>query len=138
MDHEQFVWDHFKFNAEQRLKAFNFFVVLSIFADGGVLAALDRGVAPPVLVLLGGFILLLAGVFSIVDRRSQELLRLTIPALKAVEMSFPETSRLFAIDERGQGRLLRYSTAFFILLAAQGIFGLVVFGYGAWTWFAAN
>ena len=34
MTPEDFVWDHFKFNAEQRLKAFNFFVILSIFADG--------------------------------------------------------------------------------------------------------
>lgn len=32
MDEWQYLWDHFKFNAEQRLKGFNFFVLLSIFA----------------------------------------------------------------------------------------------------------
>ena len=36
MDGKDLVWDHFKFNAEQRLRGFNFFVLLSIFADGGV------------------------------------------------------------------------------------------------------
>src|SRR5690606_2931052 len=116
MDHAEFVWDHFKFNAEQRLKAFNFFLVLSIFADGGVFTALAQCVAPGWVMLLGGFIVLLAVVFFIVDKRSQELLRLTIPALKAIEAQFPESSRLFAIDQRGQGRFLRYSTAFLVLL----------------------
>ena len=43
MDGREFVWAHFKLNAEQRLRGFNFFVVLAIFADGGVLAALQRG-----------------------------------------------------------------------------------------------
>ena len=28
MDEWQYLWDHFKFNAEQRLKGFNFFVLL--------------------------------------------------------------------------------------------------------------
>lgn len=31
----QYVWEHWKFNADQRIKAFNFFVVFAIFADGG-------------------------------------------------------------------------------------------------------
>ena len=39
----EFIWEHFKLNAEQRLKGFNLFVVLSIFADGGVFTAIERG-----------------------------------------------------------------------------------------------
>jgi|TARA_Y100001951_G_scaffold72445_1_gene59317 hypothetical protein len=42
VDGREFVWAHFKLNAEQRLRGFNFFVVLAIFADGGVLAACWR------------------------------------------------------------------------------------------------
>lgn len=36
----QYPWDHWKFNADQRIKAFNFFVVFSVFADGGVFTAI--------------------------------------------------------------------------------------------------
>ena len=39
---KEYLWEHFKFNADQRLKAFNFFVVFAVFADAGVFAALDR------------------------------------------------------------------------------------------------
>lgn len=132
MDQAQFVWDHFKFNAEQRLKAFNFFIVLSIFADGGVFTALEKEMDAGLIILLGLFIVLLSIVFFIVDRRSQELLRLTLPALKQMESDFSDAARLFAIDEQGQGRFLRYTTAFLILLAVQAMFGggVVVYGVG--------
>jgi hypothetical protein len=46
MDGRDLVWEHFKFNAEQRLRSFNFFVLLSIFADGGVFTALEKGFNP--------------------------------------------------------------------------------------------
>lgn len=35
----QYLWDHWKINADQRIKAFNFFVVFSVFADGGVFSS---------------------------------------------------------------------------------------------------
>lgn len=72
MDGREFVWAHFKLNAEQRLRGFNFFVVLAIFADGGVLAALQRGFSPGLLILLGAFTMLLAQVFWLVDARSRQ------------------------------------------------------------------
>ena len=39
-DERDYLWKHFEFNAEQRLKAFNFFVVFFGFANGGIFAAL--------------------------------------------------------------------------------------------------
>ena len=101
MDGREFVWAHFKLNAEQRLRGFNFFVVLAIFADGGVLAALQRGFSPGLLILLGAFTVLLAQVFWLVDARSRQLLELTITALKEMEAEFPESYRLFAADALG-------------------------------------
>lgn len=77
MDEHQYLWDHFKFNAEQRLKAFHFFVLLSIFADGGVFAALEKQFASGLLILLGTFILLLSFAFLLIDTRSTQLLKLT-------------------------------------------------------------
>lgn len=134
MDEWQYLWDHFKFNAEQRLKGFNFFVLLSIFADGGVFTAIDRQVNPVLLVLLGAFIIILALVFWLVDLRSQHLLRLTIPGLKELEKSFPPHSRLFANDSSRHGIIVRYSTAFRGLILCQFVFGTGVVVYGAALW----
>lgn len=132
MDAAQLVWDHFKFNAEQRLKIFNFFVLFSIFANGGVFTAIQYHVASFVLVLLGLFLALLAAVFGIVDARSHQLIELTIPALKEIESSFPPSHRLFSIDAERQGRLIRYTVAFRILLGIQFLFGLGVAIRGFW------
>ncbi len=130
MDAAQLVWEHFRFNAEQRLKSFNFFVLFSIFANGGVFTAIQYHVASFVLVLLGLFLALLAAVFAIADARSHQLIELTIPALKEIESSFPESHRLFAIDAEKQGRWIRYTVAFRILLGVQFVFGLGVAVYG--------
>lgn len=56
MNESLFIWEHFKFNADQRLKSFNFFVLLSIFADGGVFTALEKNMAPQVLALVGEYL----------------------------------------------------------------------------------
>lgn len=138
MDASQFVWDHFKLNAEQRLKSFNFFVLLSMFADGGVFTALEKGLMPSSLLLLGGAIALFGIVFWLVDSRSRELLLLTIPALKQIEMNFPENNRLFAIDAQQQGRFVRYTFAFRTLILSQIVFGVGIGLYGAHRWLCHN
>ena len=92
MDGREFVWAHFKLNAEQRLRGFNFFVVLAIFADGGVLAALQQGFSPGLLILLGAFTVLLAQVFWLVDARSRQLLELTIVTLKERRPTIPRVT----------------------------------------------
>ena len=133
MDGREFVWAHFKLNAEQHA-GFNFFVVLAIFADGGVLAALQQGFSPGLLILLGAFTVLLAQVFWLVDARSRQLLELTIVALKEMEADYPESYRLFAADALGQSRVISYTFAIRALLLAQMGFGLGVVGYGLWQW----
>lgn len=134
MTEEQFVWDHFKFNAEQRLKSFNFFVLLSIFADGGVFTALEKSFDPKLLILLGAFIVILAVVFWLVDTRSQNLLKLTIPALKEIEQKFSEHSQLFKLDSQQQGKFVRYTFAFRTLQICQMLLGSGVLIYGFILW----
>lgn len=134
MTEEQFVWDHFKFNAEQRLKSFNFFVLLSIFADGGVLTALEKSFDPKLQILLGAFIVILAVVFWLVDTRSQNLLKLTIPALKEIEQKFPQHSQLFKLDSEQQSNFVRYTFAFRTLQICQMLLGGGVLIYGFMLW----
>ena len=80
------------------------------------------------------FTVLLAQVFWLVDARSQQLLELTIVALKEMEADYPESYRLFAADALGQSRVISYTFAIRALLLAQMGFGLGVVGYGLWQW----
>jgi len=132
-DERDYLWNHFVFNAEQGLKAFNFFVVFSVFANGGVFAAVDKDAHGAVFVLIGGFVVVLSAVFWMIDKRSQWL-RLAVPGVKEYEKQFSANSRLFARDaalvrqlpdhsifatNADRGGILRYTFAFRILFGLQ-------------------
>jgi hypothetical protein len=127
---ESYLWEHWKFNADQRLKAFNLYVIFSIFANGMVFTALDKRAQPLVLIFLGGFVGVLAVVFAIVDARSRNLLRLAKQGLKDFERDLPLTCRPLLLDELNRPTWLRYTVAFNMLFALQLLFGLLVSGYG--------
>jgi hypothetical protein len=133
-EESHYLWQHFVFNAEQRLKAFNFFVIFSVFANGGVFAAVEKELHGAVFLLIGGFVVVLSVVFWIIDVRSQSLLQLAVPGLKQYETKFPEHSRLFANDTLKRGALVRYTTAFRALFALQTLFGFGVIVFGAFRW----
>lgn len=130
IEERDYLWQHFVFNAEQRLKAFNFFVVFSVFANGGFFAAIEKSLDGFVFVLIGGFVAVLSIVFALIDIRSQSLLKLAVPGLKAYEIQFPEHSRLFALDENRHAGIVRYTIAFRVLFGVQFIFGLGTIIYG--------
>ncbi|MDI1257912.1 hypothetical protein [Aquabacterium sp.] len=109
---ENYLWEHWKFNADQRLKAFNFFVVFSIFANGGVFTAFDKTTHPIVLILLGGFVVF----------------------LPVYEKQLRPESRLFHRDDVQASRLVRFTVAFNALFTLQCFFGLSVVAYGAAVW----
>jgi hypothetical protein len=133
-EEKEYLWAHFAFNADQRLKAFNFFVVFSVFANGGAFTAVDKCAHPVVMVLIGTFICILSIVFFVIDLRSQRLLRLATPGLKEYEKRFPEHSRLFAKEQNLNKKIVRYSVAFRVLFVTQFIFGIGVFVYGLSVW----
>ena len=131
---ENYLWEHWKFNADQRLKAFNFFVVFSIFANGGVFTAFDKATHPIVLILLGGFVVFLSVIFAMVDSRCRRLLRITKAGLKVHETQLRPESRLFHRDDVQASRLVRFTVAFNALFTLQCFFGLSVVVYGAAIW----
>lgn len=130
MKEGEFLWEHFKLNTEQRLKGFNFFVLMSIFADGGVFTALEKQLGSVLILLLGFFLIVLSGIFWLVDARSRELIHITIPGLKKLELEFSEESRIFARDDTEHGRFVRFTFAFRALLLMQMLFGAGVAIHG--------
>ena len=133
-EERDYLWQHFEFNSEQRLKAFNFFVVLSVFANGGVFAAVEKDMHPFAFVLIGSFIVAFSAVFWVMDIRSRSLLLLAIPGLKSYEQSLPEHSRLFSLDAQRQSRIFRYTVAFRALFALQLLFGIGLGFIGLMQW----
>lgn len=134
VNERQYLCEHYRFNAEQRLKGFNFFVVLSMFAAGGIFTAVEKGFHPVSLTLLGGFVMILSTVFWLVDARSRELLSLAVPGLKLLESELPEKSRLFTRDSADKGTFVRYTFAIRALLLGQFVFGVGVACYGLYHW----
>lgn len=131
MDSEakQYLWEHFKFNADQRLKAFNFFVVFSIFANSGVFAAVKNNSSGFVFFLIGMFVSSLSVIFWLIDWRSADLLNLAKPGLKEYEKNFSKTARLFERDEKARHPIARYTIAFRVLFFLQFGFGIGVIVY---------
>jgi hypothetical protein len=121
---------HFEFNAEQRLKAFNFFVVFFGFANGGIFTAVGKDSHPVVFLLLGFFVCLLSVVFYVIDARSRNLLEMTKPGLINYESALPAEARVFTLDDRNRSRLISYTFAFRTLFGVQFLFGLGVIVYG--------
>ncbi|GAA5445958.1 hypothetical protein Misp06_04165 [Microbulbifer sp. NBRC 101763] len=135
MEQGQYLCEHYRFAADQRLKVFNFFVVLTMFVEGGIFTAVEKNFHPLILALLGGFVVILVTVFWLMDIRSRQLLKLAVPALKTLEQNFPEEARIFSNDAIRRGDLARYTFAFRVLLVGQLIFGFGVAAYGLHHWY---
>jgi hypothetical protein len=127
----QYVWEHWKFNADQRIKAFNFFVVFAIFVDGGLFAAIEKSAHPVVLAAIGSFIVALAAAFWVIDVRSERLIRLSEPGLRLFETGLSEEARIFHEDARQHRQSpIRYKNSFRTLFGIQIVFGLAVLAFG--------
>jgi hypothetical protein len=133
-DERDYLWKHFAFNAEQRLKAFHFFVIFSGFANGGILTTFaNENSHPAVFFLLGLFVGLLSIVFYLIDLRSRKLLEMTKPGLIKCEEGLSAEARVFTLD-RNRSWLATYTFAFHTLFACQLVFGFGVIAYGLCRW----
>ena len=134
---QQYLCDHYRFNAEQRLKAFNFFVVLSMFVDGGVFTAVEKNFHPLIVMLLGGFVVIVSAVFWVMDLRSRQLLSLAVPGLRVLEQHLSEEARVFTRDLNSHSRFIRYTFAIRALILGQLLCGTAVVLYGLVTFFSS-
>ncbi len=134
-DEKDYLWKHFAFNAEQRLKAFNFYVLFTIFTYGGFFAAIEKSFHPASFVLLGFFVCLLSFIFWMIDERSRGLLDRTKAGLQKWEASLENTKvQLFTLDERRPHKWISYKNAFRGLFGFQLLFGAFVIAYGLCKW----
>jgi hypothetical protein len=126
----QHLWENWKFSADQRIKAFNFFVIFSVFTNGGVFTAIEKCALPVVFVCISLFIIVLSVTFWTIDVRNQALLQRSISGLREYEESLLESVRVFQYDEKHRSKYFNMKNAFYILFGLQLLFGFVIFSYG--------
>jgi hypothetical protein len=142
-----YAWKYFSLHADQRIKTFNFYLVLATFAVGGMLTVIkDTGHAWVVAVIafLLGF---LSFVFYKLDCRNKQLVRHGEAALKRLEEesgfedeeSKPHVFKLFTkekhdtdiLKSKAQGEYpefhLTYSNCFNAVFWMFGMGSLIVF-----------
>lgn len=123
---------HFTFIADQRIKTFNFYVILLAASTGATLTAAQKVTSTAVFVTTGLLHISFAAIFFVIDQRSRRLLAVSKVSLLALESSdgWPEDSRLVVRDSEEMknfwNRVFSYTSAFRVTFILQLILGLAV------------
>jgi len=134
----ELAWKHFNYHADQRLKAFNFFIVVITFILAGAFAALTGKMQREVGLIAGIALVFLPWIFYGLDQRNRQLIKLAEKALADFERKFPSTAEdsqaaigLFSIADQflkdNKPRLaLTYNQSFRALYILSGGIGLLL------------
>lgn len=128
----EIAWKHFEVIAEQRLKTFNFYVILLAASVGAALAALEHNAGPYIIFICGLFSIDAGAIFLVVEIRSRRLLEVPKSVLTTLKIGdhWPEELRLFSVDNLRQSGLTRkgvsYSAAFRLTMIAHIVFGVML------------
>lgn len=132
-DRLDYAWKHFALIADQRMKTFNFYVIILAGSFTGTVAALMReGVHRRTFCLIGTAHLLIAVIFALIDWRSCRILQISANALAAIERSPAFAGQPLLIQEdrdknkKGWRHLVSYRWAFLGAFAAQFAFGVLL------------
>ncbi|MEM8549353.1 MAG: hypothetical protein AAGF10_01045 [Verrucomicrobiota bacterium] len=134
--HEQ-AWSFFKYHAEQRIKAFNFYLIF-ISITVGIVFRVDFG---EVMINPAGAALILFSIgFLIIDYRSKKLLGFSIEALKELEKQAfrTEADKVFRImcnegewqdSKPHKGKIIRFTFVFWSIYMAAIALGILIIFY---------
>src|SRR4051794_24291643 len=84
-DMRDYAWNYFSLHADQRIKTFNFYLVLVTFAVGGIITVLKDLGNPWAVFMIGALLAFVSFIFWKLDGRNKELVRHGEEALKFVE-----------------------------------------------------
>lgn len=142
------LWRYFALHAQQRISVFNFFVVFSGVIATGIGGSLQAGRPMTFLVVVLGLLLaLLSFVFSRLDQRNSELVKISERALRASEKNYlpgyaqifereakAGPSSAFSEDQETQ-TTWTFGRSFRFLFLMMGIMGLVASFYSIYQWY---
>jgi len=101
----EYAWKYFSHHADQRLKTFNFYLLLVTVVFGGLLAYLKDAKVPALAAPVGLLLSFVSLVFWKLDRRNRDLIVHSEAMLKQIEVDIPDsevpaTCRLFGNEEQ--------------------------------------
>lgn len=127
-DHFEYAWRHFTVIADQRLKTFNFYIIMVAAGVAATLAAFEKKEAAWIMFSVGVLNMVCAVVFFLIDERSRRLVE--IPKMVLIEFEEAKDWKLFRTDAALQKtlwhKITSYTSAFRLAFFSQFVFGLVV------------
>lgn len=81
----EYAWNYFSLHADQRLRAFHFYITLSTALVGGYLLLLRYGQTHKWLAILGFLLTFFSFLFSKLDRRTRDMIKHAEDALKFLD-----------------------------------------------------
>jgi hypothetical protein len=147
LETRRYLWGYFEMHASQRLRAFNFYLVISTVAATGYLAVVREPGSPSLGMALGAMLAFLSFVFWKLDRRNRDLIRHAEKGLMHLEARIPtglpdnegEVLRIFSLEhcrtntEKAKRRWISfrwyptYSRCFNLVFLAVGGTGAAAF-----------
>jgi hypothetical protein len=139
---QQYAWDYFQLHATQRLKTFEFYVVIATVLLSGYGVSLKENDLRPISVVLGILLTILSFVFWKLDVRNKQLIKNAEQALKTIEKecvpespeSTPNILKLFTYEDEQKKnrtsllfwrRYFSYSDCFNFMFTVFAILGII-------------
>jgi hypothetical protein len=123
-----YAWKHFSAIAEQRIKTFNFYVILLAASIGATLTIFEKLKEPDLLIVCGSANIVIALIFFLIDQRGRRLIQIPKDALIEIETS--KGWNFFTRDVKETAlplnRFVSFTVAFRIAFLAQTAFGVWV------------
>lgn len=139
----EYAWNYFRIHADQRLRTFNFYLIICALISGGLGAIIKESTTVIVGIPLALIMTFLSFIFWKLDTRNKQLIRhgeealicLENDACKETQDAIPSSLSIFCNEEKatnllkGQSLVYTYSTCFHLVFLVFGVGGLVAAGW---------
>jgi hypothetical protein len=127
-DYFDYAWKHFTLIADQRLKTFNFYIIIVAAFTAATVAGFDKANHFWLMVACGLLHVVCSAVFFLIDERSRRLVNTPKQALIAIEADngWELFQRDVLLQSACWNKITSYTGAFRLAFVAQCLFGLMV------------
>jgi hypothetical protein len=131
-DRLDYYWKHFALIADQRVKTFNFYIIVLLAAFGATVSAFKPPLHRYLYCLIGTGHMFIAIVFGMIEFRGKAILEISREALRQIESSpafgtgFKPMTTEHESKATGIRHYVTYGNAFTLIFAGHFLFGFLV------------
>jgi hypothetical protein len=141
-DQFDYAWKHFSFLADQRLKTFNYYIVLLAASMAGNIAVFDKMLKPKPVIAFGIWHIFIGLMFLLVDLRNRELIEGPRKSLRYFEKHKSwRGPKPMSDDYKRMARMrggVSHTFAFRLTFLVQMAFGVGVLVYSYYRFFPVS